>query len=319
MERTPLPTEAAHRSRGVILAVFGLILVTVALLAVAHPAQPGGPGARHLRPGDVVVRDGVSVVVPAPGETVWAEALAPDGGLPVMLAVASGLDGSVTVYRGEAAEDLLHARSSSVSAGSARVTAQSACSDTAYAAYSTRWTSTYKFRIKTSSFPSEVDKDATVSAIKAGAGNITGSDNDCGMGDQVGVAYNYEGSTDTGPNVNSSGGCSSRDSKNVAGFGSLPSTMLALTCWWGSGGSMIEADVRLNKASFLWVVNVGSGCSNKFQVEAVATHEFGHAFGLGHVSEATHGALTMSPTIYPCQRGETTLGRGDVLGLQSKY
>jgi hypothetical protein len=135
----------------------------------------------------------------------------------------------------------------------------------------------------------------------------------------VGVAYRYLGSTDTGPNIVSSGGCGSRDNKNVVGFGTLPPGMLALTCWWASGGSMIEADMRLNKANFLWVVSVGSGCSNKFSVEGVATHEFGHAFGMAHVDEGLHGSLTMSPTIYACQGSETTLGRGDVLGLQSKY
>jgi hypothetical protein len=102
-------------------------------------------------------------------------------------------------------------------------------------------------------------------------------------------------------------------------FGSIPSTMLALTCWWASGGSTLEGDTRYNKGNFLWVVNIGSACRNKFSVEAVGTHEFGHVFGLGHVDEGTHGALTMSPTIYACQNSESTLGKGDVLGLQSKY
>jgi hypothetical protein len=77
--------------------------------------------------------------------------------------------------------------------------------------------------------------------------------------------------------------------------------------------------MRLNKSSFLWVANIGSACSNKFAVEAVSTHEFGHIFGMAHVSEATDGNLTMSPTIYACQKSETTLGRGDIDGLETKY
>jgi hypothetical protein len=225
----------------------------------------------------------------------------------------------VEVYRGDAAEALSRSGSGPATPPSGRATAQSECTDTAYSTYSSKWTSQYNWYIKTSSFPDEIHTDNGVSGLKSAVANITHADNNCGMGDNVGATGSYKGSTDTGTNVNSSGGCASRDSKNVVGFGTLPSTMLALTCWWASGGSMLEADIRMNKASFLWVVNIGSNCVNKFSVQAVGTHEFGHAFGMAHVDEGAHGALTMSPTIRACQGSENTLGKGDVLGLQSKY
>jgi hypothetical protein len=50
------------------------------------------------------------------------------------------------------------------------------------------------------------------------------------------------------------------------------------------------------------------------------THERGHTLGLGDVSEAYHPNLTMSSqTNGPCQTSERTLGRGDAIGLHSKY
>lgn len=70
---------------------------------------------------------------------------------------------------------------------------------------------------------------------------------------------------------------------------------------------------------FGWTIAVTPSCRKRWSVEAVLTHELGHTFGVGHVSEDEHGALTMSEVIRACQASEVTLGLGDILGLQSKY
>jgi hypothetical protein len=193
----------------------------------------------------------------------------------------------------------------------------SACSDSAYVTYSTKWTQQYRFYIKSSTFPSSVSSTA-VAALKAASVNVTRGDNDCGLSDNISATAAYQGTTTSSANITTSGSCGSSDGRNVIDFGTLPSGYLALTCWWTSGSNTVESDMRLNKASYGWVTST-SGCSNKFSVEDVATHEFGHVFGMGHVSESSHGNLTMSPTMYACQNAETSLGLGDVRGLESKY
>ena len=56
-----------------------------------------------------------------------------------------------------------------------------------------------------------------------------------------------------------------------------------------------------------------------FYQNTLETHEWGHTFGLGHISEEAHGKLTMSPLIKTWQKSERTLGKGDVLGLDNRY
>ena len=122
-----------------------------------------------------------------------------------------------------------------------------------------------------------------------------------------------------GPNISNSSVCGTRDGTSVVGFGDLSSSNLGFACWWTSDGVLVEGDIKLNKVDFAWTISPAASCKGKYAVEAVLTHEFGHVFGLDHVSEDLHGELTMSPLIASCQLSETTLGAGDVGGLAAKY
>jgi hypothetical protein len=125
--------------------------------------------------------------------------------------------------------------------------------------------------------------------------------------------------------VTSDGNCKAAgDGRSETGFGSLPSGTVGVACVWISGGKppyrVLSADVRLNSNKSWW--NNLSTCSgSRYIVEAALTHERGHIFGLSHhkkVTESAHGNLTMSPSIEGyCQAAETTLGKGDVLGLRA--
>ena len=199
------------------------------------------------------------------------------------------------------------------------------CADKAFSLEGFRWTTAYAWSFRAASTPKGYDATAVEGALRRAANNITGSANACSLPDQVSATNVYKGRTTVSPNIVSSKTsvtCGKRDGHNVVAFGALPQPYLGLTCyWWDGNGAALEADVKLNAAYHAWFsgASVPAGCSNRFSIEATMTHEFGHAFGLGHVSEANHGELTMSTRLSPCTVGPARLGLGDVLGLRAKY
>lgn len=194
------------------------------------------------------------------------------------------------------------------------------CADKARSLLPFRHDDVFHWRFRAGSTPSGLSKDNVEARLRWAATNITRSDNSCGMADKVGARHHYDGRTTRGVQISAAGACGTRNGHNTVAFGDLPKGVLGVACTWYAGGIALESDIKLTKADHKWTAVIGSGCKHRYSVEAVATHEFGHVFGLGHVSEASHGKLTMSTAINgPCQRSEATLGRGDVLGLRAKY
>ena len=200
------------------------------------------------------------------------------------------------------------------------------CSDDAYTDMDWRVTEdlglSYSFNQSTT--PQEIRPDAAAGAITRGGTNITGARNNCGLEDQVPAEMTYLGDTDSDANISRTN-CESNDGSSVVSFGDLAGSVLAGTCTWRTHNpsgydEVTESDVKINKVNFDWAANPRARtCRDKYDLQSVMTHEWGHTFGLGHVSEDAHGRLTMSTLIKKCQRSERTLGKGDVRGLNNKY
>ena len=288
---------------------FAILALVGAAVMVAASAPAGGTSSARpaLSAGMVVRGSGLTLVVPAPGHGVFASAARVDGGGRDWLGVVNRSDGTVVVLRRPVRQR------STARAGTG------ACTDGAYALEGTTWATELTWSFNSGSTPSELSWTQAQSGLKNGASHMETGYNDCGLADQVSATESYLGTTTSGVNITRTASCGTADGKSVVGFGTLPTGILAFTCWWTDGsGTALQADIRLNKAHYKWTTST-TRCTSSFLVAAAATHEFGHVFGLAHVDQAAHPKLTMHPVIASCQSSESTLGLGDVLGLEDLY
>jgi len=284
---------------------------------------PDGPHRNlelgRLTPGELVeVEDGIVLPVPDPGELIAIDVVYDDG-TSTLVGLETDLDGDVRI---DYPDDFMLELPPGTSAA-----CQSACSDTSFAftfSNEAHWSDTYRWRYRHTNSP--VGKTAAINALKNGINGIVNSRNSCSMADTVSATALYQGETTKFPAPVLSNGnisCNSsrlQDGVNSIGWGLVGSNRLAVTCVRALSGSVepviVAADMKFNKNKNWYTGNQKpSNCSNRFSLRSVATHEAGHAYGLGH----TGCAQTMAPTLAACNGSVRTLGRGDVLGLRKLY
>ena len=207
-----------------------------------------------------------------------------------------------------------------VATPSARPTAsgEGACGDDSYELSGYRWEVTYNWHLADGSIPDEYEADRVLEIVEQSASNITSARNDCGLPDNVDASARYAGTTTAEP-------CESEtaDGFNTVGFGQLPAgtdrDTIAFVCPYGERRNVAEADILIN-SDVAWALSADDCGRGKELLEATLTHEFGHVFGLDHVSERENGDLTMSPVSNgSCAAGEISLGLGDIRGLEDLY
>lgn len=285
-----------------------LTACTVGDEPVEHVIDPGATLPADVHEGDVVRVGDLALIVPPPGITA-SIALDREDGDALELAIENPFDGEIA-FAAQSPPSL------SLAAGTP------ACSDGSFRLAGHHWATPLAWHFRAGSTPSANSAANVEDALIHAANAVTNSRNDCGLADQVSAQNSYAGRTTRAPNVSAGAAsvtCGNSDDVNVVGFGALPSPYLAVTCTWSTGNTAVESDIVINKSVHWFALSVPAGCSNRFGIQDVMTHEFGHAFGLAHVSEANHPTLTMSPRARACTNADFSLGLGDVRGLRALY
>jgi len=291
-----------------------LSIVMLLVLAGLSPTAAAGPQTQRFSLGQ-----GISVMAPAPGYGVAASA-ATTSGDDLDLVLETGLDGVTRDVTARVDGAAVSAPSAATPAGGS-----DACLVRDYKLLPFKWRTTWNWWFQYRSTPAEITRTAAESSLRSSAASITGERNDCGRPDAVNATSRYRGHTRARPGVGSNEACVAFDGKNVIGFGVLPPGVLALTCTQyviplhqTGVGTARESDVLFNKRYMDWATSVAT-CHGAAILQSVATHEFGHVYGLNHVVRDRDANLTMYPSVAPCDASKFTLGLGDMLGLEHRY
>lgn len=273
--------------------------------------------------GTVVLPDGRRFAVPAPGSTVSAlpvaaTGTADDGDVSITNAGRAGLavrvdhawTGSAAAVRQE--RDALRSRLTATPQAATAGTASkpSSCTNTTFTRLGFHWSAPVTWRYNPTG-----QKVSGAATIRSGADAWTGAIATCGRKVTSSASERLAGNTTQATGVTAAGGCGTSSGASVVGWGSLPSGTLAVTCVWSRSGVAVEVDQRYTTGQ-QW--NTATTCSGpRFDLRGVATHEWGHAFGLGHTAQ--NSGLVMKPAATTCETGQRTLGLGDLRGIDALY
>lgn len=198
------------------------------------------------------------------------------------------------------------------------IAAAQQCEDTAGSRAGHKVKGTFSWRYNPARHPKI--RGSERKAIKVAATSLVNGKNDCGLPRKFATKHRYLGKTKKAVGCTTNGG-SVLNKTNVVGWKKLTEGVLAVTCSWRVRGSkkLYAADIAINTRYKWFTKKVPAGCKNTFDLRSTMTHEWGHVFGLGHVSDRTHGTQTMATSIAPCTTYARTLGAGDHRMMRKLY
>jgi len=139
-------------------------------------------------------------------------------------------------------------------------------------------------------------------------------ENSCGIDSALpNLTTFYRGQTHDSPGIDNGVTCATEPDVNTLGWNAAGENgILGATCRWSS----TRFSIAFN-SSYAWYAGASlSGCSKKYDLGAVAVHEWGHALGLGHYNSFSQ---VMNAHTGPCQSYDRLLGRGDIRGVKALY
>jgi hypothetical protein len=86
--------------------------------------------------------------------------------------------------------------------------------------------------------------------------------------------------------------------------------------WWNGSNQIIEFDMVFYGGSFTFFAAASACSGTAVYLLDAATHEFGHAFGLGH---SDISGTTMFPGMSSCSTHVRTLDPDDIAGIRALY
>jgi hypothetical protein len=148
-----------------------------------------------------------------------------------------------------------------------------------------------------------MSETAALSAIQAAASNWSAQSN-------ANILLYYMGRT-SGASISANGKNEVffRDESNGGTYGQT-------YVWWDGTGALIETDTIFYTGSYTFLAD-GAACpGGALYLQDAATHELGHALGLGHSSVST---ASMNPYMNACSTSFRTLDSDDLAGIESLY